>query len=391
MEDVQIQNRSTVLQILRSRKRISRREIASLSGLTPSTITYIIRDLLEKGLVVETGQFAGQKGRRAIALEINPDSCFVVGVRLARNYTVCGLFNLEARLLYSERVEIESLGNVDNVMTAMKDMIRSTLEKGGVADKVIAIGIAAPGPLSVREGKITFVSNFPGWRNIPIREIIQNEFNIKTVIQHDAHAAALAEKWFGVGQEADNLVYVAAGRGVGAGIIINGRIYYGSSGMAGEIGHTTVDYHGPQCECGNQGCLELYCSSTALVRKAQSVVRDGGQETVLSRASPLTLRAMFEAVKQGDEVAVNLVKEAATYMGYGVVNLINNFNPDMVILGDEMSEAGEIWVNTVKEVALPRLLPEVASQVRIEGASLKGDPFLVGTGTIAIEHLFQNP
>ncbi|NPV81571.1 MAG: ROK family transcriptional regulator [Firmicutes bacterium] len=391
LEDVQLQNRATVLQILHSKGRISRRELASLTGLTPSTITYITKDLLEKDLIVETGALVGRKGRRAIALEINPNSRFVIGVRLARGYITCGLFNLNARLLQSERVEISSLRQAGEVLTAVKDTIRKTLQNSGVADKVKAIGIAAPGPLSIREGKVAFISNFPGWRDIPLKEIIQSEFHIETIVEHDAHAAALAEKWFGAAQEVENLIYVANGRGVGAGIILNGQVYHGSSGMAGEIGHTSIDFNGPRCECGNYGCLEIYCSGSAVLRKAKKMIEEGMEETILSKVDPLTLQAILEAAKHEDKLAVALVKEAATYMAYGVVNLINTFHPDMVILGDEMAEAGEIWVDTVKEVALTRLLPEVANRVEIIGSSLKGDSFLTGTGTVAIEYLLRNP
>lgn len=362
-----------------------------MAGLTPSAITHIIRELLSKNLVVETGEFAGLKGRKAIALEINPDGRFVLGIRLARNYVTGGLFNLHGELLRSERVETVNLRQVDQFIRTMKRILWRLLENEETAAKTMAIGVGVPGPISIREGRITFISNFPGWRNIPIKEIIQNEFGIETIVEHDAQAAALAEKWFGVGQEAQNLVYVAAGRGVGAGIILGGEPCTSPSNIAGEIGHMSIDYNGPRCECGNFGCLELYCSSTALVRSAQYALNERTQATVLSEIAPQSPEPIFKAARDGDEVAVSLIKNAATYLAYGVVSLINVFNPDMVILGDEMAQAGDIWVDTVKQAAFSRLLPEVAGRIRIEAATLKGDPFLIGTGTVAIEHLFNNP
>lgn len=388
--DMQIQNRSTVLRILHAKGHLSRKELSRLSGLTPSTITNIIKDWQESGLVVENGSAAGARGRNQVMLEINPDCRYVVGIQLARDYIAGGLFNLNVDLLKSERIAITGENTMQELLRKMKGMTWRLLGDEATTQKTAAIGIGTPGPLSISEGKITYASNFPGCRNIPIKQIFEDEFNIRTVIEHDADTAALAEKLFGAGRNADNLIFVAAGAGVGAGVILNGEIYHGTSSTAGEIGHMTIDFQGPRCECGNYGCLELYCSSQAVCRQARKMLQTTHRNSALSACDTITPANIATAVRTGDAAAIALVTAAASQLGYGIVSIINLLHPDLVILGDEMSQCGEIWIDSVRKAAVSRLMPELAAQVKISGASLR-DPFLYGSGAVAIESLFEDP
>lgn len=388
-EDVQAKNRSVILQLLRLRGKTSRKELAELTGLNPSTVTYIMKDLLEQGWVMETRPYSNYK---TIGVQLNPDSRYVIGIQLARKRIICGLFNLEAKVLNSEKVEMTAPVEMDEVIAVMKDSIQKLIGNGEIRDRVRAIGFAAPGPLNRRKGSITFISHLMGWRDIPIKEILENEFQIETIVEHDAHAAALAEKWLGIGREAQNLIYIAAGReGVGAGLIFNQEMYYGSLGIAGEIGHTSIDLKGPQCDCGNIGCLELYCTGEVLARKIQQAVECGAQSAFFSQESSFSFKDIVAAVKSSDPLTVALVREMGRYLGAAIVNLINTLSPDMVILGDRLAEFGPIWLEIIRDAVYPRLLPEIAHHVKIELSSFEEDAFLIGTGAIAIEHILNKP
>ncbi|WP_102345870.1 ROK family transcriptional regulator [Bacillus sp. Marseille-P3661] len=392
-ESLQQENRELVLKLLSfPPKKISRKELSQITGLTPATITNVTKNLIEKNIVRETEevQISGQKGRRAISLEVNPNGRKVIGVRLARNYIIGGLFNLNCKVLHTERVNISAVSQIDNVIKSMKDIIRTLIEKKESSDEISTIGIATPGPLSVKEGKITLVSNFPSWRNIPIREIIYNEFGINTVIEHDAHAAALAEKRFGLYGDSKTLIYIAAGRGLGAGIITEHGIFNGTSGNAGQIGHTSIDYNGPICECGNRGCLELYSSSTAVYKKVLKEFENNKVNTSLDIKKGFTADDVLKVAASDDVFVRETITESARLLGIGIVNLINIFEPDTVVLGDEMSTAGDFWFDTVKETILSNTFPEISRNIRIKKESLEGDNFLVGTGAIALENLFKN-
>ena len=338
---------------------------------------------------METGPYSNYK---TIGVQLNPESRYVIGIQLARKHINSGLFNLEGKILNSEKVEMATPLQVDEVIAVMKDSVQKLIAAPGIRERVRAIGIAAPGPLNLRKGRVTFISHFLGWRDIPLKEILEKEFQMETIIAHDAHAAALAEKWLGIGREAQNLIYVAAGReGVGAGLIFNQDIYYGSLGIAGEIGHTSIDLNGPCCECGNIGCLELYCTGEILVRKIQEALEAGAESACFAKDSPLLFNDIVAAVRSGDPLTVGLVREMGRYLGAAIVNLINTLNPDMVILGDRLSEFGPIWLETIRDAVYPRLLPEIANHVRIELTSFEGDAFLIGTGAIAIEHILNEP
>ncbi|TCL74148.1 glucokinase-like ROK family protein [Hydrogenispora ethanolica] len=385
---IQLRNRSLALQLLKLNGTMSRKELAARTGLNASTVTYIIKDLLEMGLVVETGCYARHG---AIGLALDPDGRYVIGLQLARDHLSGGLFNLETRLLASERVPLSPALPVAEVLRRLEELAARLLEQSPERRKVAALGVAAPGPLNLDDGRVAFISNFTGWRDIPIAAALRERFGLPVVVEHDAHAAASAEQWLGSGRTVRNLLYIAAGKGVGAGIIIDGRIYHGAHGMAGEIGHTMIDPDGPRCECGNFGCLEGYCSSTALLRQAEARLAAAGGDSLLAAARPLSFPDLVRAARAADPLALELVREAARYLGAAVVNLINTLEPELVILGDELLELGPVWFETVRATARERLLPEIARQVRIEPASLAGDPFLIGTGAIAIEYLLRHP
>ena len=154
------------------------------------------------------------------------------------------------------------------VLERLSQSIQRYIDEYGNRFRIVGIGVSVPGPTNLVLGRISYLTNAPGWTNVPIKDYLAERFSYPVVMNEDANSAVLAEHWLGKGQGRDNLISILASKGVGAGVIVNGQILYGAYGLAGEIGHTSIDWDGPQCECGNRGCLELYCSSLALVRKA---------------------------------------------------------------------------------------------------------------------------
>jgi predicted NBD/HSP70 family sugar kinase len=389
LSDLQEQNRSSALRILWSLKKASRKEIAEITGLTPTTLTNIVRDSLDEGWIKEIGTVKTPRGRGAITLTINPSFRNVIGLRIARNYVVCGLFDFNGSLLFSERKDLQYPLPPLEIMDITTELINSVL--GKAKESVAAIGIGVPGSLSSKRGKINLISNFPGWRDISIKEVIETKFSLPTIVDHDGNTAALAEKMFGSAKSAQNLLYIVAGTGIGAGFIFKDDIYQGYTGSAGEIGHMTINCKGPLCECGNNGCLEMYCSSTALLNKANQFVRERKFTSKIDCNKLLHLRDILNLAEDGDKVALDLIIEAADYLAYGLVGLVNILNPDYIVIGDELCGLGDRWFKVVKENLLKRLLPQISSQVNITKSTVKGDPFLIGSGLMAIEYLLRNP
>lgn len=381
IEDVQKINQVSVLQTLRQQPgTVSRKQISSLVGLTPGTVTNIVRDLIDAGYVIETGYLSGKKGRRAVGLDINPDGFYVLGVRLSRASIVCRVFNPHAEVKLSKAVTIEDFEQTQEVLERMLDLMEEVIHESQVGPKLQAIGVSTPGPLNLKEGKIAYLHGNTDWRDVPIQQMVYDRFGVSTIIEHDANAAALAESLFGNGGEIDNLFYVAVGRGIGAGIVINGRIHHGSLGTAGLLGHVCVDYNGPKCECGGTGCLTNYASSKSFVKRMKQLGIAGEK-----------IEDFVHLAEAGHPVVQEEVKQAAHHTGVAVASAVNLLNPQVVVFGDEMTWFDSLWFETAKETVLSRLAPEISKGVDVKLSSFGQESFLLGTGAIAIEHVYQNP
>ncbi|WP_336771190.1 ROK family protein [Paenibacillus sp. MMO-58] len=354
----------------------TRAELTQESGLNQSTITNIINELINGGLVVETGVIEGKKGRRSIGIRLNNEPFKVVGIRLSRKSITVALYDLGGKEYGSKQVSIRNLEGSDTAFAKMKGLIAEIIEP--CKETVKAIGNATPGPLFRSEGRIALMTEFPGWEKINIQDELNREFGLPVYIEHDAKAGALAHWWFSEPHlDHGVMVYVAAGQGVGAGIVVDGKVYRGTLGMAGEIGHMSIDYNGPLCECGHKGCLELYCSTTALLKKLHK--------------EHSALPSVWKAVQKEDSATVEAVRSVSWFLGFGLVNIINTFNPDRIIIGDELSNAGELVLQTIREVIDSNALPVVSSRVTLELASPAVDDILVGAATTAIDSLLTQP
>jgi glucokinase len=250
-----------------------------------------------------------------------------------------------------------------------------------------SISLAAAGAIDLDKGLVTLSPNLPGWYNIPLRDIVKDKHGVNTFLINDASAAALGEHQFGVGRGVNNLILLTLGTGIGGGVIINGKLYSGPCGSAGEIGHTTIDVNGPRCSCGNVGCLEMLASGTAIAQEAIRRISQGEKssltEIVDGKAGNITAEAVGAAAKNGDFLALEVISRAATYLGVGMVNLVNIFNPEMIIIGGGMAQMGDLLLDTARQVVEERALPLSAQAVRIVTAQLGDNAGVLGAAVFA--------
>ena len=230
----------------------------------------------------------------------------------------------------------------------------------------------------------------PFWHSINFIDEFKDEFNKPVFIEQDANAGAMAEWWFGEhDRPLHTLAYLLDGEGVGSGIVENGNLLLGKQGAAAEFGHISVDVHGPRCECGNYGCLEMYCSIPAMLKKTQERLPE-----LLDKHNPTredTYNAVFEEARKGNEIAKEIVEEIAVYLGYGCVTLINAYNPDIIVIGDCISSGGNLILPTIKEVVKERTIPELSQKVEIKLSNLKVDSTFYGAAAIATDRVLQMP
>ena len=251
------------------------------------------------------------------------------------------------------------------------------------------ISIAAAGAIDSEKGLITSSPHLPGWHDVPLRDIVKEKYKVNTFLINEANAAALGEYYFGVGQGVNNLVLLTVGTGIGGGIIINGRLYSGASGSAGEIGHTTIDVNGPRCSCGNIGCLEALISGTAIAREAIRRIRQGERssltEIVGGKIENITAEEVLTATRAGDSLASEVILKAATYLGVGLANVVNIFNPEMIIIGGGMAKMGDLLLNPARQVVRERAFQLSAQAVQIVPAQLGDDAGVLGAAVFAFQ------
>jgi len=385
--DLTEMNRSAIVKILQQQEVCSRANIAKQTGLTQAAITKIIAVLMDMGIVTEVGSIKGSGNRRSIGLTLNSGRHQVIGVKFARQMFAVGVFDISGKMYTKAETEYSLDEDRELVLSAMKSQIHGALEK---YKNVVAIGIAVPGPYLREEGHIAVVTQMPTWHDINFIDEFKEEFDKPVFIEHDANAGALAEWWFGDhDRQLHTLAYFLAGEGIGSGVIADGNLLLGAKGTAAETGHISVDAHGPRCECGNYGCLELYCSANAMIEKmrqsAPEFFADGFPK------SNNACNAIFEAARAGDEKALNVVREIAEYIGFGCVTLINAYNPDIITIGDIVSQGGDLLLPVIQDVVRQRTIPELYSEVQIKISSLKIDPTLYGAAAIATDKVLKLP
>lgn len=385
--DLTEMNRSAIVKILQQQEVCSRADIARQTGLTQAAITKIVASMMEMGIVSEVGIITGSDNRRSIGLRLNADRHQIIGVKFARQMFAVGVFDISGKIYTHTETKYPFEEDPKTVLSAMKKQIHDMLKS---YENVVSIGLAVPGPYLREEGRIAVVTQMSAWHTINFIEEFKEEFNKPVFIEHDANAGALAEWLFGGhAQPLHTLAYFLVGDGVGSGIIERGRLFLGVQGTACETGHISVDAHGPRCECGNFGCLEMYCSAPAILKKVQERVPE-----CLPSGNPQSsdaCNAVFEAARAGNQKALDVVRETAEYIGYGCVTLINAYNPDIIIIGDVVSQGGDLLLPIIQEVVKQRVIPELHTKVQIKISDLKVDPTLYGAAATATDKVLKLP
>ncbi len=273
------------------------------------------------------------------------------------------------------------------VIQRMSTAIESAISKAGIPlSSLSTIAIAAAGAINTKEGIVSASPNLPGWDNIPLKDMVEKEIGLETFLINDADAAAVGEHLFGAGRGVNNLIYITVSTGIGGGIIIDGKLYSGVSGSAGEIGHMTIDTSGPRCNCGNIGCLEVFASGKAIAREAQRSIAQGAKSMIMELAEGeshnITSQTVSAAARRGDALALGIITMAATYLGIGMVNLINIFNPEMIVVGGGVAQIGDMLLEPARKVVAERAFQLSARAVRIVPSQLGENAGVVGGATL---------
>ncbi len=275
---------------------------------------------------------------------------FIVGIDLGGTNIAAGAMPTDGtREIAMRMVPTMAEGGADSVVDRIAALIEEVIaqtraETGAERSDFLGVGIGSPGPLDRARGVVIVTPNL-GWRDFPLRDEVSSRVNLPATLDNDANCATLGEWWIGAAKGGRNVVAMTIGTGIGGGLILDGKLYHGASDAAGEIGHTTIESNGRRCKCGNYGCLEAYASGPAIATRARELL-EGSEDSILPSMvngdlSRITAQTVFEASKKGDAIALEVVRDTAHFLGVGISNLINIFNPDTFVLAGGVTQAGD--------------------------------------------------
>lgn len=314
---------------------------------------------------------------------------YYLGIDLGGTKISTALMDREGDILAQDYRPTLAKGGQEAVLQRILDATQAVMSQAdATADQVIAIGVGAPGPMEAKEGILTAPPNLPGWVNVPLKRLIEEGTGIRTFLENDANAAALAEFHYGAGIGSKNMIYVTVSTGIGGGIILNRELYYGSNGAAGEVGHMTLLRDGPLCGCGNRGHLEALASGTAIAREARERLARGIQTRigVLAHGDPeqVTAQLVAQAAADGDAEAQEIIHHAMEFLGIGMANLANIFNPDLIVIGGGLTNLGELLFEPVRRIVRNTAFDIIADNVQVVPAKLGSDVGVIGAAAVAI-------
>jgi predicted NBD/HSP70 family sugar kinase/biotin operon repressor len=369
-------NRLRVIQALQVLGITSRADLARHTGLSRSTVSTIVSGLQAEGMVVdrdENGRVSAGGGRPPALIALDPTAGFAIGVDFGKRHLAVALADLSHELLAEEWREMRDDYDAEEGIDQAAELVEIVLGAAGVdAGRVLGVGMGLPGPVH-RTGVVGSSAILPGWAGTHAAERMGERLSMEVWLRNDANLGALAESIWGAGREADGLVYLKLATGIGAGIVLRGRLFEGAGGTAGEIGHTSLDETGDICRCGSRGCLETYASGSAIA-------------ALLSRSlgEPMSFDDVMARAVEGDPGSRRALADAGRHIGAAVADLCNLINPERIVVGGSMAVAGDVLLDPLREAVGLRAIPSAAEDVRIVPGELGERAELLGAVALVL-------
>ncbi|HOJ11094.1 MAG TPA: ROK family transcriptional regulator [Clostridiales bacterium] len=366
--DMKFGNRQLILNIIRKMP-VSRAELARLTGLTRAAITLIVDELIHENILEEIGVAETSIGRKPILLDLNIKSHFAIGLYISREDCCISISNIKAEPVLKMDVLLESYADAEECIAKIISQIDTLIADSKLTyERFIGIGVVTPGPVDIFTGTILNPPNFDNWHNVNIAQKLQEHFKLPVYLENYSASLALIEKNYGRGVEFENFMLMVVNEGVGAGIIMQDKLYRGMGGFGHEVGHTTINFHGPKCSCGNRGCMEVYASIPSILK----LIADSG--TVLSSWQDVVDKALA-----GDEICKKAIEDEARYLAAGITNTINVLELEAVILTGDIIYKPELLLNLINKNIentaitrhlrkLPVMISSIACNIEVKAA-----------------------
>jgi glucokinase-like ROK family protein len=387
-------NRKKILSVIDKVESISRVEVKNLLGKDGKTVTNIVNGLIEDGFITNIGLSSFTGGRRRKLLTINPNYGYLIGIHLGIHFLRGMITDFKYKIIVEEKIPISpnesELSLIQKIKKTLDFLVKS---KNIPKDKLLGIGFVANGFYDDTEGIwINSVNNLH-WKNIPIRKILSEQYDIPVYLEDSSRSMTLAEKVFGCVQDKNNFIYLDLGVGIGCGIIYKDRLYKGPMNISGELGHTIVVPNGALCSCGNRGCLETVASGWAINKIAKDRISAGEESEIINLCdgdlNKLETDMIFKAFENGDKLANEILESASDYLGIGIANLINLFNPEVIVFGGHFATINESFLNNLKAKIKKYTMPLLFNNVKILTSTLNDNAGILGATTLVRDPYFH--
>lgn len=374
-------NKSLVLDKIKNNSPISRAAVANQTGLNKGTVSSLVSELLEDHLIYESGPGESSGGRRPVMLLFNNSAGYSIGIDLGVNYLLGVLTDLDGNIFQEKVMTFKNLSynEIEEQLFNTIDSLISSVPPS--PHGIVGIGVGVPGIVD-NSGEVLLAPNL-NWTNVNLKSILQKKYNLPVIIENEANAGAYGEKKFGAGKEFENIIYVSAGIGIGVGLILNGSLYKGSNGFSGELGHMTIQVNGSKCRCGNDGCWELYASEQALINNA------GLLDIPLPSNKEGDLNNLLTLAENGNKDVIKLFEQTGDYLGVGINNIINIFNPQQVIIGNRMASSKKWLEESLNTRVANQALWFQRSDLQIDFSELSTLSSALGVAAFSIENFLS--
>jgi predicted NBD/HSP70 family sugar kinase len=368
-------NLERVVRAVRLAGSLTQAEIARSTGLSAATVSNIVRELRDNGTVQVTPTSSG--GRRARSVALSGDAGIVVGVDFGHSHLRVAVGNLAHQVLAEQSEPIDVDASASEGFDRAEHLVARLVESTGIGpEKVLGVGLGVPGPIDVETGALGSTAILPGWIGVNPRQEMSDRLGVPVQVDNDANLGALGELVWGGGRGVKDLAYIKVASGVGAGLVIDGRIYRGPGGTAGEIGHITLDESGPVCRCGNRGCLETFTAARYVLELLRG-----------SHGEGLTIPRMVQLGREGDPGCRRVIGDVGRHIGMGVASLCNLLNPSRVVLGGDLAEAGELVLGPIRESVSRYAIPSAAQRLSVVPGSLGARAEVLGALALVLSEM----
>lgn len=384
-------NETGILDLIRVNGMLSKADLSRITGLSPTAIGIIAAELMEQGYIRERGAGTSSGGRRPVLLELNPLSCYSVGVDIDVGVINTVLTNINGTVISAIKTKMPDIFTAETASSVIWETVDKLKRDFSIKpNNLLGVGISIPGLVDGKTHLILLAPNLK-WQNVDLSLLMPRLEGIPIFLENEAMASAIYENWLGSCRGINDFVCINIKSGIGAGIFTSGVPYRGVGGTAGEVGHIVVDENGPKCGCGNNGCLETLASTTAIVEKAGNLMISGNSKQssgIHDSAMPFGIEHVVSATRTGDAIAAGILKDSACYLGIAVSYIINTLNPAKIILGKDFTKYSDLVIDHVKNIATRKALKFPAARVEIEASQAGEQTSAMGAAMIPLKVLF---